>query len=752
MASLFRSELAAKYQAGAAWISGAESDSAISSSLSIIFLTSPNLRGPFYSFASEICISICKTRKTSRTRRTRGSHRTRKTGRTHRIRRIYAPRRTRKYCDWCSVRFNASSVAITPMPWFSHSSWLRSHNFPLKIVPAIQHSIRRSIHTYNPLRPNEIRLIDLHPGKWTDPVRCSLKSVNLSDKASYESLSYCWGLARSEEDVLCDNGSIPVTQNLSDALRQLRSDQTPRKLWIDAVCINQADITERGQQVSLMRDVFRLSDRTVVWLGEESHDSGLAIDLIHELAKSSRQGDRSQLPNQSAKVLALHDPAWRALTHLLQRPWFQRTWIVQEASVSKDIFMVCGGESIHWDVFVRAVQYAVELGVFIANGGSATNQALRLFETRSTFQQNRLPTLYDILLNSRSFQATDARDKVYGLLSLADLKSVQTLGVVPDYHVSTEDLYKAIAGALLKSSDLSAFHASGMEKSPDTLLPSWVPDWRATDPSSPLTSLQSASSSEDPTEPDLSIPKFKASAATASDPKFRSQGNLLGLDGIIVDEIEAIGTVSRSRSLRRVSYMFELWVQCRDVLEQLKNWEDITNARSKDTYITGEKQRDAYWKTLCAGRVPDGLTSAWHDPRYKYYRLICPLRSAVRVATRWFPRSDKDTWYNRFFYWLFRKAWKTFRLSPAKVERIGFPPQTRLSTYRRMIRTKKGYMALAPRFAKPGDLIGVFKGGKLPLVVRRDGEYLELIGESYVHGMMGGEAWDESQCELMWFK
>lgn len=739
---LISSEIAAKYEAEAARIPGAESDSELQ--LVIILLTAPNLPGAFYPFVSELCMSFRKTGRPCRKHKTR------------RIRRIHTTHKTRKYCKPCFARFNVSSLAVTPMPWFPHSPWrtvgLRSHTFPFKFAPTIQRSIRRSIHTYSQLRPNEIRLIDLHPGKWTDTLRCSLKTVNLTDAASYESLSYCWGLTKSEENVLCENGSIAVTKNLSDALRQLRSEQTPRKLWIDAISINQADITERGQQVGLMRDVFRFSDRTVVWLGEESDDSGLAIDLIHELVQSSQQGGRLQLPNQSAKVLALHDPAWRALTHLLQRPWFQRTWIVQEASVSRDISMVCGGESIHWDVFVQAVQYAVELGVFIANGGSATNQALRLFETRSTFQQNRLPPLYDILLNSRSFQATDARDKVYGLLSLAEVKSVQAMGVVPDYHMSTEDLYKAIAKALLKSSDLSAFHASGMKKSVDTLLPSWVPDWRATDPSSPLTSMQSASSSEGPIEPELSVPKFTASAATVSDPSFRPQENLLGLDGILVDEIEAIGTVSRSRSLRRVSYMFELWVQCRDVLEQLKNWEDITNARSKDTYITGEKRKDAYWKTLCAGRVPDGLKSAWHDPRYKYYRLICPLRSAVRVATRWFPRSDKDTWYNRFFYWLFRKAWKTFRLTPAKVERIGFPPQTRLSTYRRMVRTKRGYMALAPRFSKPGDLIGVFKGGKLPLVVRREGEYLELIGESYVHGMMEGEVWDGNKCKLMWFK
>lgn len=41
-----------------------------------------------------------------------------------------------------------------------------------------------------------------------------------------------------------------ITPNLFWALLRLRHPDRERILWVDAVCINQADFEERGQQVS----------------------------------------------------------------------------------------------------------------------------------------------------------------------------------------------------------------------------------------------------------------------------------------------------------------------------------------------------------------------------------------------------------------------------------------------------------------------------------------------------------------------
>jgi hypothetical protein len=47
---------------------------------------------------------------------------------------------------------------------------------------------------YRPLPlPNSIRLIELLPGRGSDPISCSLCLVNLEDAQPFEALSYVWG-------------------------------------------------------------------------------------------------------------------------------------------------------------------------------------------------------------------------------------------------------------------------------------------------------------------------------------------------------------------------------------------------------------------------------------------------------------------------------------------------------------------------------------------------------------------------------
>ncbi|KAF2818752.1 HET-domain-containing protein [Ophiobolus disseminans] len=617
------------------------------------------------------------------------------------------------------------------------------------------HSVSKlRTYSYEPLQASEIRLLDLQPGRHVDQIRCAMRRVALTDKSPYESLSYCWGTAREEKEVQCDGSTIPVTRNLFGALQHLRLEDAPRTLWIDAICINQANTVERGEQVGVMRGIFQFSERTVVWLGPSRHDSSRAIELIRQLAKVSQgRSANSWGPHLATKLPPLYDAAWSAFAALLKRQWWHRAWIVQEASVTRDITLVCGDDIFSWYELETAVQYAVDLGFFVAYGGSATFQAFTLFRTRANFLRERRPSLHDVLLQHRSFLATDPRDKVFGLLSLADQDSVKEMGIQPNYYQSSNDLFRAISESLLARQDLSAFKAAGIhDKSAESDLPSWVANWSVSDPTVPLDTSVTVDHGSKSAYPDILTPTFNACASTPSTPTFSPDHKLLRLHGVPVDHIAAVGALSRTRYLRHVSHMFELFVQCHDILTQLKDWETIARTHSTDPYPTGERNRDAFWHTLCAGRVPPNLVSARHDPRYKYYVLMRSLRRFVRVTVRWFPRSANDTWYNRFFYSLFQTAWLLLGWTPTKIQRIGFPPESLLPNHRRMARSQKGYVGLVPRLTREGDWIVVCEGGKLPLVVRREGEEWVLVGEAYVHGVMGGEAWDGRRGVDMWFK
>jgi hypothetical protein len=128
----------------------------------------------------------------------------------------------------------------------------------------------------SPTRPM-IRLLELLPGLPSQPIRCRLHSVPLLGKYEYEALSYCWGDMRATAEVICDAARLNITTNLHQALCQLRSNSFSRTLWVDAICISQDDHNEKNEQVAQMRKIYHLSQKVVIWLSEEDHNSQLAL-------------------------------------------------------------------------------------------------------------------------------------------------------------------------------------------------------------------------------------------------------------------------------------------------------------------------------------------------------------------------------------------------------------------------------------------------------------------------------------------
>ncbi|KAF2107226.1 heterokaryon incompatibility, partial [Lophiotrema nucula] len=88
----------------------------------------------------------------------------------------------------------------------------------------------------------------------------------------FEALSYVWGSAEKPVIATIEEGSasfsFPIGLNLACAMRYIRLVDSPRAMWIDAICINQEDMQERGTQVQRMVDIYALASKVVVWIGE----------------------------------------------------------------------------------------------------------------------------------------------------------------------------------------------------------------------------------------------------------------------------------------------------------------------------------------------------------------------------------------------------------------------------------------------------------------------------------------------------
>ncbi|CAG9984233.1 unnamed protein product [Clonostachys byssicola] len=259
-------------------------------------------------------------------------------------------------------------------------------------------------YVYTALRAEhrEIRLLSLEPSKGGDePLQLSLYTVPLDCPGGYEALSYTWGDTLPKFDVRVNGFGFQIGGNLHSALRHLRYQDQRRRLWVDAICINQDDIQEREEQVSIMRGIYGTASSVIAWIGESDGSSDerafdfmdKILDQIHSRVVLNRFLAADTAPTSSEFSLAIHKDnmdwirsvtslglvgsPWLDLLHLLQRPWFSRVWIIQEVVMATDVTMRCGERTLTWLLFRLCIRFVKHYIVTIWDS-SAPEDILKL--------------------------------------------------------------------------------------------------------------------------------------------------------------------------------------------------------------------------------------------------------------------------------------------------------------------------------------------------------------------------------------
>ncbi|KXX77175.1 Heterokaryon incompatibility protein 6, OR allele, partial [Madurella mycetomatis] len=390
------------------------------------------------------------------------------------------------------------------------------------------------------------RLLIVQPSKkmWA-PLRCQLRVFKRRDAhGKYEALSYAWreGEQSSEffwkpatekdgkwrpQQIVCNGHKVSIKGNLGCALIHIRHSSRPRAIWVDALCINQADPMEIAAQIQTMPDIYGHARRTIVWLGM-SHPSKRSVvsntlSLPHpEAAVASvchlvKHWDPSQpvryfTTDPKTRFAEAKEPDLgcgfaRNLSHYFRSPrngwetdllplkeffgatWFTRKWVIQEVALSRSVDVLFHNCRVSW----RWVGLAAAI---IRMQYDNALREHRMYNVYNAYLMFRLSgkhgldparmTFVELLRLTAAFETSEPRDVFYSLLGLETTDHHPERGplIQPDHQASYEDICISLARTILGragqcgSNPLAILMDAGIAEDPKRKVPSWVPTWQ----------------------------------------------------------------------------------------------------------------------------------------------------------------------------------------------------------------------------------------------------------------------------------
>ncbi|PPJ50387.1 hypothetical protein CBER1_06969 [Cercospora berteroae] len=590
---------------------------------------------------------------------------------------------------------------------------------------------------YWPLRPGEIRLLQIEPRRWLigGTIHASLLHVQPSPTLEYDPVSYRWGDPALTEEILVDGRTMAVTKSALQVLLNCRTSWTRKTIWIDSICINQRDFDEKASQIRMMRDIYRNATRVVLYPILDWYARAAVQTLMQVLANVMTLTEHLRKLRKLA-IGQKESRRWHAVVDLFLSEYFTRVWVVQEVAVGQNVQLYYGGYYFDWPSFVTTVVQMVDpqcrdLLSLSSSAGKQRFQDSSTFEDITTmfalWQYNRMSEkrplpLETVLLCTGKFRASNSSDQIFALLGISDCADVEVLQ--PDYGRAPEEIFTGVSRFLLTTrgtSTVQLLSAAGLGHSKiRRAIPSWAIDRDERRQTLMLTDTWVSENS------------FNAAAGTDAVVYAGKQNGTMIIRGILLnDEISCFspagvldfGGLQPGDEVRSTTFWYYKKMFCRAAIELVHNcrlykW-------NEDNLID-----DDLWRTLIANRIDRKLVT---DTRWRV------------IAHAWAFYMDYVDVDDREGMLRFQNI---FARHGFDFERLDY---TNALTYvncfveachgRQFAITKAGSLCLTPPLAKVGDRIFVPFGAQVPYLVRKaeGNDGWELIGESYVQGLMMGE-------------
>ena len=574
-----------------------------------------------------------------------------------------------------------------------------------------------------------IRVLDLAPGSWDEPVICSLREVHLDDDdLRYEAISYAWGDANDHKTVICNGHVVSTTRSLFEALQRFRHADTTRTLWADALCINQADDEEKTAQVRLMSFIYTRSVRVLVWLQHE--DDQVVQDSLNAICRYILRSDESAYFSQILKHLYnsqmlykwrgvtvtsvsgddpidIQSAAMNALRHACSSQWFSRGWVVQEVALGASTSVFWG----HAEISFEWLGIAASGGLISASDMCTFNMlnCYFLFELCPLSKASGFleKSCFDLLLSTGHVIFSDPKDRIYGLLGLKTSDHDPADGrllIDPDYSITTVECYRRVASKLLLEwHDLRVLSWAGRSFGSVGDWPSWVPDWNRTRGSflGPVN--------------DENWARNERSSLTKVWETTKSGRDCIGISGFRVDIADRI-------------------------VNEYADWTDLAD-RSR-----GHGRLQAILLSLAHVYSQECLACTFGN--WLRYRRLSSTRSANLLAQyHAFMSRDftKDMYQQPVPARLFDSDDDTSSFTPSADKFFGRCEHDRHGNT--LFITSTEMLVLGPENMLPGDVVVILHGTPIPFVLRPVSDGLwRLVGECYVYDVNEGRIhreWEE---------
>ncbi|KAI8665787.1 HET domain-containing protein [Fusarium keratoplasticum] len=348
---------------------------------------------------------------------------------------------------------------------------------------------------YTPLPTvSSIRVISLHAGRQDDVLSATLDVLDLDNpNIEYEAISYRWGPpALSKQPIFLSGRFLHINNELKEILIRLRRRNCARVVWADALCINQADMLERRQQVSKMQRIYSQASRVIIYLQGDNLHTNLCFKAVKDLTSAwitfHQTRDAQHSLDRILNEVVGHSEMSR-IAQIFENCYWTRLWVVQEIVSSRLAIVHWNGEVISWTLvglattLIRNNKRLWNMFTSIKRSGSARAglmNAYLMYRLPSARFRSSSMSFLDLIRLTRRFNVTEPLDRIYAILGLPSQQTgPERHFITPDYRLLRQGLYTRVFHWVVTTHETPLEILSAVRHT--TLLfpdfPTWIPEW-----------------------------------------------------------------------------------------------------------------------------------------------------------------------------------------------------------------------------------------------------------------------------------